>query len=142
MIDVEAVIGLILSRTQYSSSQVVRAKEKEDNILPSNTLPMIYVGYATIESKQPNAPIEHNMFNTHGEDLVQSFDIVIACDEIDLPTVWMAVYKSLIGQNPSSPERQRSGMTYSQGGKVQISNGKIWHIDRWRIGFPTLFTHF
>jgi hypothetical protein len=142
MIDIDDVIALIIAGTGLSSTQVVRAKETEDNLLPHIVLPMVYVGFATIESKNPNAPIEHNVFNTYGEDLVQSFDIVLACDETTLAANWRMLYKSLIGKNPTPTERLHTGLTYSQGGKMRISNGKIWHIDRWRLGFPTLFTNF
>jgi hypothetical protein len=142
MIDIDDVITLIRAGTGLAAAQVVRAKETEDNLMPSVELPMIYVGFATIESKNPNAPIEHNVFNTRGEDLVQSFDIVLACEETTLVANWIMLYKSLIGKNPNVAERLHTGLTYSQGGKMRISNGKIWHIDRWRLGFPTLFTNF
>lgn len=143
MIDTSAIITLILAgNSDWAAEQVTRAKEIEGNLQSILDLPMIYVGFATIESLHPNLPIEKNVFNTHGENLIQSFDISIVCLEQDLTATWIKVYKSLIGKNPNPAERMRTGLTYAQGGKAAISNGKIWHVDRWRIGFPTLFTNF
>lgn len=142
MIDTSTVINLIIAGTTLTSAQVVRAKETEDNLQNQSEIPMVYVGFATIDSKNPSKPIDHNMFNYHGEDLLQSFDITIVCNEASLVTLWRAVYKSLIGQNPNANEKLRTGFTYVQGGKVAITNGKIWHMDRWRIGFPSLFVNF
>ncbi|MCX6733061.1 MAG: hypothetical protein NTV98_05995 [Candidatus Roizmanbacteria bacterium] len=142
MIDTDGLIQLIINGTSLTANQVVRAKETEDNLQNQAEIPMVYVGFATIDSIYPEKPLATSMFNVHGEDLTQSFDITMVCKETALVNLWTSVYSSLIGQNPSADERPRTGLTYVQGGKVAITNGKIWHMDRWRIGFPTLFCKF
>ena len=100
-------------------------------------LPIVYVSYATIDSKQPNVPLESSIFNTNGEDLVQTFEINIVSIPSDFRAVWIAIYNALIGWNPIPEEVYHSGFTYAQGGKMGRSNNKLWHVDLWRIGFPT-----
>lgn len=147
MIDTNDVIALIISgtvgtSTALTNANVVRAKELEQNLQPTAALPMVFVGYATIRSKHPEAPIERPVFNTYGEDLVQSIDVVLMCPETQLVQLWTNIYAALIGQNPNPAERMHTGFTYNQGGKVALTNGKMVWIDRWNIGFPTLFTNF
>ena len=141
MLEVEEVIGLILLPGYFNADQVTIAKETEDNIAPLHenaVLPDITVGYATIMSRDPNKVLENNVFNTGGENLVQYFDIRTVCKPVDLRTNWVQLYKALLGQNPRAAERKNTGFTYVQGGKMGLSNGNIWWVDRWGIGFPKL----
>ena len=135
MIDIQVLIDKLKAETTYT---VELARVREPELQEISGLPVIYVGYATIDSKNPSAPIELTMFNTHGEDLVQSFDIQIVCKSADLPTIWKNIYTKLITWNPQPLERHHSGFTYSQGGVMGLANGNLWWLDRWRIGFPTL----
>ena len=142
MIDVNIIITKLQADTAYT---IEPAREKEPNLQDLSELPIIFVGYASIDSKNPNAPIEHDIYNTYGEDLVQSFDIFTVCTIAELPVIWKTIYKSLIGYTPTlsiSGTAATSGFTYAQGGLIGLSNGKLWHIDRWRIGFPTVPTLF
>lgn len=134
MIDESTVISRINTITGYTA---VRAEDILENWQAASALPIIYVGYATIDSKQPNVPLESSIFNTNGEDLVQSFEINIVTSDTNFRANWIAVYNALIGWNPIADEVYHSGFTYAQGGKMGRSNGKIWHTDIWRIGFPT-----
>lgn len=139
MMDVNVFINKLHVDTGY---KVEHARIKEPDLTEFVDLPVIYVGYATIDSKNPTSPIEHSFFNLHGEDLVQGFDVQIVCDIDSLATIWKNCYTSLIGFNPIPGEEYRSGFTYSQGGMIGISNGRIWWLDRWKIGFPTVFVQF
>jgi len=134
MIDESTVITRINAITGYTT---VRAEDILDNWQTSAELPIIYVGYATIDSKQPNIPLESSIFNTNGENLVQSFEVNIVTSNTNFRANWIALYNALIGWNPIPDEVYHSGFTYAQGGKMGRSNGKIWHVDIWRIGFPT-----
>ena len=134
MIDESTVITRINAITGYTT---VRAEDVLDNWQTSAELPIIYVGYATIDSKQPNIPLESSIFNTNGENLVQSFEVNIVTSNTNFRANWIALYNALIGWNPIPDEVYHSGFTYAQGGKMGRSNGKIWHVDIWRIGFPT-----
>ena len=137
MIDVEFLIDLVSTNTDYTVEYAKNILVNLENLID---LPKIYIGYATIDSTNPNAPIEHDTYSTHGEDLVQSFDIHIICLVENYPEIWRNVYSVLIGQHPTatlSGQASTSGLTYGQGGVVGLSNGKQWTTDRWRIGFPT-----
>lgn len=137
MLDINYVIDRLSTLTGYA---VEPARAKEPNLQEPGELPIIYVGYASIESKDPNAPIEYDLFNQYGEDLVQTFDIQIVCSASTLPVIWKKVYTVLIGHTPTvtlSSTSSASGFTYAQGGVMGIVNTNLWWIDRWRIGFPT-----
>jgi hypothetical protein len=139
MIDVNVLIDRVKEETGF---KVEAARNKEPDLQELNELPIIFIGYATIDSRDPSIPTGHDLYNMHGEDLAQSFDVQIVCQIQDLPTVWKAVYTSLIGFNPAEGQQIHTGFTYSQGGVMGLSNGKLWHIDRWRIDFPTLNVQF
>jgi hypothetical protein len=142
MIDIDFVISLLQTNTAYT---VELAKAKEPNLQELSELPIIYVGYLSIDSKNPSAPIEHDLYNLHGEDLVQSFSIQIVCEALDLPVIWREVYAALIGKTPTSTwtsAEATSGLTYAQGGVMGIVNAKVWHVDVWKIGFPTINVEF
>ena len=136
MIELSWIKGLI----ETTGYDVQYARDKEPNIQELTALPTVFVGYSSIDATNPNAPIAYDLFNAHGEDLVQTFDVLIACETANLPVVWRNVYTSLIGKHPTlslSSTASTSGLTYGQGGVIGLSNGKLWWIDRYRIGFPT-----
>ena len=136
MIGLQAVIDL-LTPTGYSIELSV---SPEVNLQELAELPTIYLGYASIQAKNPNAAIAFDIYSTHGEDITQTFDIHIVTLVEDLPAVWQAVYTALVGKTPisivSSPASV-SGFTYAQGGVLGLSNGRIWHLDKYVIGLPT-----
>ena len=141
MIDSQILIDRISSQTGYA---VEAARSTEPNLQDIATLPIIYVGYFSIDSKNPSAPIEYDLYNDYGEDLVQTFDVQIVCAFLDLPTIWKKVYSSLIGYTPTvtlSSTASASGFTFAQGA-TQQSNGKVWDVSRWKIGFPTANVNF
>jgi hypothetical protein len=137
MIDLEVIIDRLRETTDYTISQA-RAKEPE---LTGN-LPIIYVGYHTIDSKNTTSAIDLDIYNLHGENLVQSFDIQIGCKQVDLSAIWMDVYKQLIGWNPKPSEAIYSSFTYERGGIMGLSNDSCFWLDRWIIGFPSLDINF
>jgi hypothetical protein len=139
MISTATMIEKLQNDTIYT---IELSRDKEPNLQDLEELPIIYVGYASIDAKNPHAPIESSFFNLHGEDLVQAFDIMTVCEAENLPEIWKNIYTSLIGFNPVPGEEYRSGLTYAQGGVIGLSNGKIWWLDRWKIGFPTVFVQF
>ena len=134
MIAVETVIAKLDADLTYT---VQMAKDVLPNWQDLTALPIIFVGYHSIDCKEPNVPLESTIFNTNGENLVQNFEIHIVCSVSAFRTVWINVYKSLIGWNPVATEIYHSGFTFAQGGKMGISNSKLWDVSVWRIGFPT-----
>jgi len=137
MINISYIIGLIDAATTYT---VASARAKEPDLLEFSTLPVVFVGYSSIDSASPTSPMEHDLYSMAGDDLVQSFDIQIICAQADLPTIWKAVYTCLVGQHPTptvSGLASTSGLTYSQGGMIGLANDRVFWLDRWRIGFPT-----
>lgn len=134
MIDEQTVVTYLTQQLAYSI-------ELAEDILPNwqdiIQLPSIFVGYAAIDSRFPNVPTESSLFNTNGENLVQSFEIQIVSTRDVFRSTWIEVYNALIGWNPIEAEAYHSGFTYAQGGKMGRSHNKIWHVDIWRIGFPT-----
>jgi hypothetical protein len=139
MINVQVLIDRLKAETNYT---VELARVREPELQETIALPIIYIGYASVDSKNPSAPQEYTMLNSHGEDLVQSFDIQIVCKGTALPAIWKAVYSALVGYNPVPNEAMHSGFTYSQGGVMGLANGNLWWVDRWRIGFPTVNVNF
>ena len=133
MISLDMMINYVKSNTSYT---VTHTRLKEPDLAETSDLPTIYIGYGTIDSKNPNGAIEYDIYSMNGEDLVQSFDIQIVCKQKDLVTIWKTIYKVLIGWNPVLLEGNYSGLTYAQGGVIGISNDNLWWLDRWRIGFP------
>jgi len=133
----EAEVMSILSSLPYSVSLT---KGREIELTEETAPPRIFVGYGNIVSKNPTAPIEYDIYDMHGENLVQYFDIQIVCNREDLPTVWIAIYAAIIGKNPVLAETDRSGFTLAESGPMGFSNSSIWWVSRWIIGFPTVFT--
>lgn len=139
MIDVNVLIDRIREETGFT---VEASRNKEPDLQELVNLPIIFVGYASVDSIDPSVPTNHDLYNMHGEDLAQTFDVQIVCQIQDLPTIWKTVYTSLIGFNPQEGQQIHTGFTYAQGGVIGLSNGKLWHVDRWRIDFPTLNVEF
>jgi hypothetical protein len=138
MIPLQVLIDRLESQTPYTT---VRTRPIETEDFSLGELPIITVNYSSIVSKNPEAPIEHDIYNTYGEDLVQVYDLQILCLEDEFHTIWRTVYKALIGYTPSatiSGTEATSGFTYAQGVVMGISNGKVQWGERWRIGFPTI----
>lgn len=136
MIELDWIKGL-LATTGYT---VEYARDKEPNTQELGILPIVYVGYSSLDSTNPNAPIAYDLFNLHGEDLVQSFDVLTVCEVANLPVIWRKLYSACIGKHPTlslSSTASTSGLTYAQGGVIGLSNSKLWWLDRWKIGFPT-----
>lgn len=134
MIAVETIITRLQSQTSYT---IQVAKDILPNLQEATDLPIVYVGYGTIDSKEPNVPLESTIFNTNGENLVQSFELHIVCAVSDFRAVWINIYNALLGWNPIATEIYHSGFTFAQGGKMGLSNNKLWDVSIWRIGFPT-----
>jgi hypothetical protein len=141
MIDIQQVIDHILASPTTATYTVQHVRIKEPILADLTDLaasPKIYVGYYAVDAKNPTVPIEHDLFNQHGEDLVQTIEVQIVCEEINFSTIWRNVYKSLIGWHPNVLEQQHTGLTYAQGGTMGIENGRMWWLDRWKVGFPTV----
>lgn len=138
MLDVQLVIDRIKISQSTSLYTVEPSRIKEPALTELINLPIIYVGYHKLNSKNPTVPIEHDLFNQHGEDLVQTFELQIVCEIRNFSTIWKNIYKTLIGWHPDIVELQHTGMTYSEGGVMGLENSRLWHIDRWKIGFPTV----
>lgn len=103
-----------------------------------NTSTTIYVGYARIQSANPDSPKEHSLYNLNGQDLSQDFSIQIVCKEADLSVIWPVVYDALIGKNPIPMYAEHSGFTYVQGGLMGFSNENVWWNDIYSLGFPII----
>jgi hypothetical protein len=134
MIDVFTVIDRLRTETPY---KIELAKDTLPNLQELRELPIIFVNYYTIEPRFPNIPLESSIFDTHGENLIQTFEVHIVCDIKNFREVWIKHYNALIGWNPIAEEVRHSGFTYAQSGKMGLSNGKYWEAILWRIGFPT-----
>jgi hypothetical protein len=130
------ITGLLTGLTSYS---IELTKPKEVELPEGSVSPRILVAYADIVSKNPTAPIEHDLYDLHGEDLIQRFSVQFICNRSDLPDVWRDVYAALIGKNPQPLEVTRSGLSLQESFPRGFSNTVVhWH-STWIIGFPTLF---
>ena len=138
MISTQQVIDRLLSEPTTSSYTVSKVKHKELNLIPKLELPSIFVGYARIRPKSYTDILELDILRTHGEDLIQTIEIQIACEEKDFDTIWKNVYKSLNGWNPNELEKVHTTLTFLQGGVMGIENERLWNVDYWNIGFPTV----
>lgn len=128
----------LITRLDAQLSYTIRpAREKQIVLSELTELPIIYVGYATIDSMDANTPTATGYFLHHGEDLIQSFDIHICTTVANFRTVWINTYRALIGYNPNTLAKNTSGLSYSQGGLMGLEDSKMWWMDRWRINFPT-----
>ncbi len=139
MIDVQVIIDRIAAQTTYT---VDFSRDIELNDQELTVLPMVYVGYATMDSRTPNAAIAYSYLEEHGENLIQSFDVKIVSTVENFSPVWINVYRALntYMSDGLGATSFTTGLTYAQGGVLGLSNGKIWHVDRWRIGLPTVNT--
>lgn len=133
MIDVQTVIDYLTANTSYN---IKVATDVLPNIQEVAALPEVYVGYSTIKAKDLHRPLELNVLNSNGENLVQSFEIHIVCPVAMFHSVWITVFKTLVTWNPEPTERMHTGFTYTEGGKMG-SNVRFWHVDVYAVGFPT-----
>lgn len=136
MYDVADIITLLAS-TGY---EIERAKAKEPTLSELTNLPIVYVGFRSLDSNNPTTPNSHSDFEQAGENLVQAFDLQICCEEENLPVIWRTIYKTLQGTNSQPLEQQFSSMTYQKGGVMGIENGRLWWLDRWAVQFPSFNT--
>lgn len=134
MYDIADVITLI----QTTGYTVELARAKEPVLSELNTLPIVYVGFRGIDSKNPTTPESFSNFEQNGENLIQTIDIQICCLVTDLPVIWRKIYKSLSGKSPTPVEEQFSSITYQQGGVLGLENSRLWWLDRWAVQFPSL----
>lgn len=135
MFDLTDIITRLQTETLYT---IERAKVKEPSLVATNILPIVYVGFQSLDSENPSLAISTDLYDEHGIDLVQTFSIQINCLETNLSTIHRIIYKALIGWNPRPLEEQFSGFSYKQGGVIGLDNGRMWWIDLYTIGFPSL----
>ena len=137
MYDIASIITHLQNNTNYTINQ---AKTKEPVLSSIESLPIIYVGYGSLDSRNPTTPVRSDIIAEHGEDLTQSFELQINCMVEDLHTVHSVVFRQLIGKNFSSEYAdQQSGFAYKQGGVIGLENGRIWWLDIWHLAYPTLY---
>ena len=137
MIPIQVLIDRLKSQLSYD---IQPSREIQPIPLNVSDPTVIYVGYHSMTSKNPNAPIDLMLFNAHGEDIEQLFDIHIDTTIENLPTVWRAIYTAITDYTPIgliSSQASVSGFCYTQSGLVGLTNGRIVWLDRWRIGFPS-----
>lgn len=135
MTPISAVIELI--QTNNPTFTVREARALENEMPPSENLPLITVGYGPIRSRTPEANIAYDFYNTNGEDVLQSFYVTIACKVADFHTVFVDVFKTLTGENPIPDERYHTSYTYVNGEPAGLNNTTFWFWMEWKIGFPT-----
>lgn len=127
------IVALISSNTMTA---VTPAKEKVPVLTEGAA--RVTLGYYDLNSQSPTEPLANNKFNQAAENLIQGFDLQIDCNSLDLPVVWRALHKAIIGQNTQPLEEEFSGLTYGTGGLIGLSQGRIHWLDRWRVDFPTI----
>lgn len=137
MFEVKLLIDLAKVSTSF---EVKRSKQKQIVLQEEKVLPIVYVGYGTIDSENPTLAQREPIINQFGQDLVQDFDVQIVCMEEDLPRIWNKLYQNIVGKNLQPLESQSTGFSYKQGGVLGLDNGRIWHLDRWSLAFPTMNT--
>ena len=130
MITVEVVVAHL--------SSLPYAVKVLENDVPDLTSTTIYVSYATIAPQHVPNPLDSMLYNQHGEDLFQTFDIHIVSTISNFSAIWSDIYKLTFGWNPTTGEINDSGFVKGEGGKIGMSNGYMHWIDRWMISFPTL----
>jgi len=137
MFNLNLLKTLIDNNTNYVSEFLI-----EDTILIGSNIatPKVAIGYQRILPQTGiSETLTNNDFNdTLGSDLVQIFEIQIACTATLLPTIWKDLYTNLIGKilDPLNPST--STMQYLSGAPtVRNQNGILW-VDHWSIHFPSL----
>ena len=127
-------IKTLIETTGYS---VILAKPHEPLLNTLMELPKIYIGYRSIDSRDPNKPEAFSNFEDAAENLTQLFEVQICCEVIDLHTIWRRVYFSLHGKNTQPLESEFSGITYQNGGLMGQENNRMWWVDLWGVQFPS-----
>lgn len=141
MFSEESIVALLeptgYNVTEHPDTQFDIYKEFDER------LPIIYVGYASIDSRVPSGLQSYSFLDLHGEELTQSFDIHIVCNKEDLPQIFKDVHTALVGKIPVGVADSRATvLNFAQGGLIGKNNGIVHWLNRYRIGFPTLLTLF
>lgn len=133
------MIDLLTLRTRLLETgyTVEFSRDRDIDLQEPSVLPIVYIGYNSIESQRENSTLAMDIYSLNGENLAQSFTIQLVCLPENFPTVWKTLYKKLIGWNPVSSEAPHTSFSYLQGGVMGLSNGKLYWADVWRVGFPT-----
>lgn len=134
MIDINTIVTYAQSELSYP---IEITQDTLPNIAEIRTIPAIFMQYATVDSQFPNLPLERTIFNTQGENLVQTFEFHIVCDINNLRSIWVELYQKFIGWYPIESEKYHTGFTYRQGGKMGLVGNRILWVDLWNVGFPT-----
>ncbi len=141
MFSEESIVALLeptgYNVTEHPDTQFDIYKEFDER------LPIIYVGYSSIDSRIPNGLQVYTFLDLHGEELTQSFDIHIVCNKEELPQLFKDTHKALVGKIPSGTIVDGTTvLNFAQGGLIGKNNGTVHWLNRYRIGFPTLLTTF
>lgn len=135
--DIAELKTLLETRPTSASYLYKYSKNKNSTLQDVETRPTIFLGYTGIDSRHPTTPESMNIVDAHGEDLVQSFDLIINCPVDKLPEIWKNLYTALVGQNTQPAEAAFTGLSYKQGGVIGLDNGRMEWLDRWSVAFPT-----
>lgn len=135
MINIELVKTRLEAETLYT---VELGRHREIVLQELAELPILYINYATVESKSPNAAVEASAYNLNGEDLVQFIDVEICTEVENLHTDFLKVNKALAGWTPIEHELDHIAFSLAQGGVIGEDNTRIRWLSRYRTGFPTL----
>ena len=135
----EASIIALLEPTGYT---IEETPDKQYDIHGENDirLPIVYVGYANIDSNISPNEVNFNYLNLHGENETQYFDVQIVCEKVDLVDIRIATHQALVGKLPVGQIQDTTVLQHNQGGLIGKNNGIIHWLDRYQIRFPTIFT--
>lgn len=138
MFSEESIIAL-LEPTGYAIEEF---PDTQYNVFGENDvrLPVVYVGYANIDSNTNPNDVNFNYLNLYGENETQFFDIQIVCEKADLVDIRIATHQALVGKLPVGQVQDTTVLQHHQGGLIGKNNGIIHWLDRYKIKFPTIFT--
>lgn len=132
-------ISLVKTRLETETNYLVEyGRAREEVLQDLINLPILYINYASVESKSPNAAVEASAYNLNGEDLVQFIDVEICTEIENLAVNFLIVNKALSGWTPIEHELDHIAFSLAQGGVIGTDNTRIRWLSRYRTGFPTL----
>lgn len=140
MVQPQQVVDLILDKVKSLTEDNVFVKwETNDIDIEDYALPTVAVEYIGVRGSAPKDTALAGFLNRYGEDLIQSFDIIIISSTEEFYSYWEQVRQALIGNTIPGFDVNTTSFSYQQGAKMRCIADRIAHVDRYDIAFPSMF---
>lgn len=140
MFDIQELITHVNNEVGLTCDWAAETQPVIDNIEELQVNPKVFLGGWLLNRRSDILMTgSTDPYEQYGEDLTFTISVHLVTVQKNLYSDWTKLYKGLLGWTPyDAREKEFSGLTYSEGGMMGITNGRSWWLDKWVLSFPAV----